>query len=199
MPYITTFLRSQLFVTLPYPESDFTNQVIIVTGSNTGLGLEAARHFLRLNATKVILAVRTSSKGESAAADLIASTKRTKSSIEVWPLDLCSYESVKAFGARVGAMDRLDVLVQNAGTWETQWHMDEGEERTITVNVISATLLCLLVLPKLRDSAGKHGSRGRFSFCGSDTHYMAKFNEGKSQGSLFEALRSDKSASMTNR
>lgn len=38
MGYITTFLHSQLFVKLPYPNYDFSNQTIIVTGANTGLG-----------------------------------------------------------------------------------------------------------------------------------------------------------------
>jgi hypothetical protein len=38
------FLRHQLFIKLPYPGADFSRQTIIVTGSNTGLGLEAARH-----------------------------------------------------------------------------------------------------------------------------------------------------------
>jgi retinol dehydrogenase-12 len=50
-------LRSQ-FAHLPYPTKKFTGQTIIVTSSNVGLGLEAARHFVRLDAAKVIIAVR---------------------------------------------------------------------------------------------------------------------------------------------
>jgi retinol dehydrogenase 12 len=62
MVYFLDLLYSQLLVKIPEQTSDFTNQTVIVTGSNTGLGLEAARLLLRLNASKVILAVRTISK-----------------------------------------------------------------------------------------------------------------------------------------
>lgn len=71
------FLYSQLFVRIPYPTRDFTNETVIVTGANAGLGLEAARHFTRLNAAKVILAVRSISKGEAAKQSIESSTKRT--------------------------------------------------------------------------------------------------------------------------
>ena len=40
----------------------FTGQTVIVTGSNVGLGKGAARHFARLDAEKVILAVRNEAK-----------------------------------------------------------------------------------------------------------------------------------------
>jgi hypothetical protein len=53
-------------VTLPYPTKDFTGQTIIVTGANTGLEFEAAKHFIRLHASKAILAVRSLEKGRVA-------------------------------------------------------------------------------------------------------------------------------------
>lgn len=43
-----TFFKSQLLTKLPYPSKKFTGQTLIVTGSNVGIGLEAARHFVRL-------------------------------------------------------------------------------------------------------------------------------------------------------
>jgi hypothetical protein len=72
-----SYFNSQLFVTpsIP-PTADFTGQTIIITGSNIGLGLEPARHFVRLNATLVILAVRDVRKGKSAKEDIA----RTESS-----------------------------------------------------------------------------------------------------------------------
>src|SRR6266576_3948372 len=62
MPFFTRVIYSKLFLTPPYPTHDFTDKVIIVTGSNTGLGLEAARHFARLNCKKLVLAVRSTAK-----------------------------------------------------------------------------------------------------------------------------------------
>jgi hypothetical protein len=62
-----SYFNSQLFVTpsIP-PTADFTGQTIIITGSNIGLGLEAARQLVHLKATLIILAVRDVRKGESA-------------------------------------------------------------------------------------------------------------------------------------
>ena len=44
---IQLFIGEQ-YTSLPYPETKHTGQTVIVTGSNVGLGLEAARHFTRL-------------------------------------------------------------------------------------------------------------------------------------------------------
>src|ERR1041384_6462603 len=93
------YLGGQLCVKPEYPTHKFTGQTIIVTGSNTGMGLEAARHFVRLDAAKVILAVRDMLKGQAAAKDIVASTER-HGVVEVWELDLASYQSVEAFAQR---------------------------------------------------------------------------------------------------
>jgi NAD(P)-dependent dehydrogenase (short-subunit alcohol dehydrogenase family) len=61
--FLSQWLYSQLVVAPPYPTHDFTGQTVIVTGSNTGLGLEGAPHFAPLNCAKLVLAVRTLSKG----------------------------------------------------------------------------------------------------------------------------------------
>ncbi|KAH0349295.1 retinol dehydrogenase 12, partial [Aureobasidium melanogenum] len=199
MGYAATFLRSQLFTKLPYPNSSFAGQTVIVTGSNTGLGLEAARHIARLEATKVILACRTVTKGQAAAADITASEHLTSDHIEVWELNLSSYESIRAFAQRVQRLDRLDAFIQNAGILTTEYRLEEGEESTITINVTSATLLGLSVLPKLRESANKFGVRGRLTFVGSDLQYIAKFKEAETTGSLYAALNNKEGVDMDDR
>lgn len=67
----STFLRDVYyqFTTLPIPQNDFAGKAI-VTGSNTGLGLETARIIAGLNAEKVILAVRHVKEGEVAKEDI---------------------------------------------------------------------------------------------------------------------------------
>ena len=148
---MTSFLKSQL-IPLPYPSSSFTGKTIIVTGANVGLGLEAARHFAR-TANKVIIACRSVEKGEVARRDIEESTKRLV--IEVWQVDLSSYESVKQFCTRAGKLDRLDVLLENAGVATPKYQEIEGMESTITINVISTFLMALLLLPKLRADSVK--------------------------------------------
>ncbi|KAJ0328991.1 hypothetical protein COL922a_013039 [Colletotrichum nupharicola] len=70
------FLYSQLFFEPRAPTTLFTDQVIIVTGSNVGLGYEAVRHFVRLNAARVILAVRNVEAGHKAKETIEQSTGR---------------------------------------------------------------------------------------------------------------------------
>lgn len=200
MPFITTFLHSQLLVTLPYPTTLFTGQTIIVTGGNSGLGLEAARHFIRLDAAKVILSVRSVSKGKTAAADISTSTNTPTSRIEVWPLDLASHDSIKQFAARVSRTERLDAVVMNAGILTSKYELVGEEESTIAINVINTSLLGLMVLPKLRESAKTFGARGRLVFVGSDLQLVAKFTEQNVLGKrILEALREKETANMGDR
>lgn len=197
--YAKIFAYSQFLVKLPYPTSDFTGQTIIVTGANTGLGLEAARHFIRLNATKVIIAVRTVSKGEAAVVEIVRTTQADPSRLEVWPLDLSSYDSIKAFAQRAQSLDRLDAVVQNAGILTQHWKVEEGMESHITVNVISPILLGLLLLPKLRESGKAYDKVGRLSFVGSDLQYLAKFQEKCTDRSLLKALNDKDKTDMGDR
>lgn len=107
------FLHSQLNVNIPIQAHEFSGQTIVVTGSNTGLGLEAARHLFRLCAAKVILAVRSLPKGEAAKADIESSTGRI-GVIEVHGLDLPRYGSVKKFAKQMSGLPRIDAAVANA-------------------------------------------------------------------------------------
>lgn len=108
-------VRSQLFITPKYPTTSFEGQTVIVTGSNVGLGREAARHIARLGASKLILAVRNLEAGDKAKKDIETSTRIKSDIIEVWKLDLASYDSVKAFAARAAELPQIDVLLENAG------------------------------------------------------------------------------------
>ncbi len=127
---------------------------MVVTGANVRLGLEAARHFARLGASKVILGCRSAERGEAAKLDIEASTA-TSGVIEVWSLDLGSFESVRDFCVQAEKLDRLDVVVENAGIATGVLEYLEGYESTITINVISTFLLALLILPTLRRTAAQ--------------------------------------------
>lgn len=154
-----------------------------MTGANVGLGLEAARHFARLGAARVVLASRSADQGARAKADIerslssSASTSSTSTStavIEVWPLDLASFDSVRAFCARAAALPRVDAVVENAGVAlvSPRGTLAEGYERTITVNVISTFLMALLLLPTLRRTAARFNVQPRLVIVSSDAHFM---------------------------
>ncbi|EXL42890.1 hypothetical protein FOCG_14458 [Fusarium oxysporum f. sp. radicis-lycopersici 26381] len=174
---ISSTIYSNLFINLPYPETkdDLSDKIMIVTGSNTGLGFEASQHLLRLGVGKLIMAVRSLDKGEKARKELLQLTKRSPESIEVWHLDMASYESVKSFSARaIAELPTIDVVLANAGlATSDKFSMAEDNERTITVNVISTFLLFFLLLPKLQKSSYP----GKFVIPNSATHYWAPIKE----------------------
>jgi retinol dehydrogenase-12 len=193
------FAHAQMIATLPYPTEKFTGQTIIVTGSNIGMGLEAARHFVRLDASKVILAVRSVSKGEAAKQSIIESEKRPESTVEVWELDLASYDSTKNFARRaIADLDRLDVVVGNAGIYKYAFEMAEEDESTITVNNVSTFLLGIMLLPKLRQTSVTHKEETVLTFTGSFVHFLTEFPERKAEN-IFEGLAVEKDARMDDR
>jgi NAD(P)-dependent dehydrogenase (short-subunit alcohol dehydrogenase family) len=149
------FLRAQ-FQTLPIYPKACSDGTFIVTGSNVGLGFEAAKRFVKQGARRVIIAVRSTSKGEAAKARIEAETGR-RGVAQVWQLDLASYASVKAFARRASTeLDRIDGVVENASVADHAWVVKEGAEQTLTVNVYSTMLLAVLLMPKLKECAATH-------------------------------------------
>lgn len=92
---------------------DLTSKVIIVTGSNSGIGFEAAKEFSRKGAL-TILACRNINKAQ-AAQDLIQASS-PNAHAEIMRLDLANLDSVHEFAREFHErFTRLDVLVNNAG------------------------------------------------------------------------------------
>lgn len=90
-----------------------TDRLAVVTGANSGIGLEAARGLAALGA-RVVLACRSVDKGEAARRDIEGSVATAR--VEVRELDLASLESVRLFAEGLAdEHDRLDLLVNNAG------------------------------------------------------------------------------------
>ncbi|KAJ5170353.1 Short-chain dehydrogenase/reductase SDR [Penicillium coprophilum] len=192
---------SNIFIQLPYPEGDLNGQTVIVSGSNQGLGLEASRHLLRLGVEKLIMAVRDLKKGEAARQELLKSTGREESSVEVWLLDMDSYASVKSFASRAAVLPRLDALLANAGLATNTFIVSEEDERTITVNVVNTFLLVALLVPKLRDSASKFNITPRITIPNSALHYIASLGQldPHYKSSIFESLNNKETTNMMGR
>jgi NAD(P)-dependent dehydrogenase (short-subunit alcohol dehydrogenase family) len=157
-------------------------KVVVVTGSNTGIGLETAVGVAALGATTV-LACRNATKAEVAAKEV---TQRTwNDDVHVVTLDLADLVSVKQAAEEVlSRWDRLDVLVNNAGgTWSERTLTAQGFEHTFGVNHLGPFYLTNQLLPRLRGataarivnvtSVGHHfATKGmRFDDLQSERHY----------------------------
>ncbi|WP_460303558.1 oxidoreductase [Actinocorallia aurea] len=141
---------------------DQTGRTFVVTGANSGLGLESARR-LAEHGAHVIMTARDPEKGRAAAAGL-------PGSVEVRTLDLADLESVARFAAGV---ERADVLVNNAGVMMTPRRTTaQGFELQLGTNHLGHFALTALLYPVLRAgsaprivtvSSGLH-KRGRIDF-----------------------------------
>lgn len=171
---------------VPTPQ-DCNGKTYIVTGANTGLGFECAKHLVRLSAVKVILGVRSLSKGETARSKIEAATGR-KGVAEVWHLDLTSYESVQNFAKKVRGLDRVDAVIENASVALDKWTYAEGLETTLTVNVVSTFLLAALILQKLQESSKKFGNKPYLVVVGSGAGFSQKGVLEKIDGDIFDGL-----------
>ncbi len=99
-------------------------KLAVVTGANSGLGLETSRA-LAAKGARVIMACRSRDKGEQARARLLGTTRPDSAPtptpidprlIEVRELDLASLASVARFAdALCDAHEQLDLLINNAG------------------------------------------------------------------------------------
>lgn len=90
-------------------------RVAIVTGANTGIGLETAR-LLAQKGAEVVLACRSADKGQAAIAELERSTPSLVGTVRLELLDLSDLDSVADFAHRITARyPRLDLLINNAG------------------------------------------------------------------------------------
>lgn len=129
--------------------SDLSGKLYIVTGANSGLGLEATKELLMHNAT-VIMACRNLEKSQKEV-DEIKQTIQSGEPI-LMKLDLSDLESVKSFVNKFKAKyDRLDGLINNAGIMQPpRMETKQGFEIQIGVNHLGHYALTGLLLDVLK-------------------------------------------------
>jgi NAD(P)-dependent dehydrogenase (short-subunit alcohol dehydrogenase family) len=128
------------------------DKVCLVTGGNTGIGLETARALARMGAT-VVLTSRNALKGQQAVEDIRATTDSER--VELISLDLASLASVRTAAETFKKRhDRLDVLVNNAGLiLGERTETKDGFEATFGVNHLGHFLLTTLLRGELEAAA----------------------------------------------
>jgi NAD(P)-dependent dehydrogenase (short-subunit alcohol dehydrogenase family) len=120
---------------------DLTGTTVVITGANSGLGLETAKA-LAAHGASVTIAVRSATRGAEAAKEIGHDT-------EVRSLDLASLESVRAFAADWGELG-IDILINNAGVMYTPLlRTQEGFELQIGTNHLGHFALTNLLLPNI--------------------------------------------------
>ncbi|KAH7144193.1 hypothetical protein B0J13DRAFT_585007 [Dactylonectria estremocensis] len=164
----TLFLKAQFRTSpqLPPKSTNLDGKVAIVTGSTSGLGLEASRQLLSFGLSTLIVTARSMAKGEQVASHL--RTQYPRADIKVWPLEMEHYDSIQAFARRAELCPRLDMAILNAGTQIADFTLvpTTGHEKLVQVNYLSTMLLAILLLPVLK-AKSPEGSSGRLTIVSS--------------------------------
>ncbi len=126
---------------------DMTGTTVVITGGNSGIGLETAAALATAGARTVITA-RDPERGAAAVKDLAT---RTGGDVSLVLFDLASLASVRAGAAELlDRFDRIDVLVNNAGIVLSDRRLTvDGYEMTFAVNHLGPFLLTSLLTERL--------------------------------------------------
>jgi NAD(P)-dependent dehydrogenase (short-subunit alcohol dehydrogenase family) len=140
----------------PWSPADIPDQsgrTAVITGANTGIGLEAAR-YLAGRGARVVLACRDAGKSQAAATAISRDTPGAD--VETIALDLSSLESVRTAAAEIRSRyPQLDLLVNNAGVMMSPHQVTtDGFELQFGTNHLGHFALTGLVLPSLLEVPG---------------------------------------------
>lgn len=147
------------------------DRVCLVTGASSGIGRAAALGLARMGAT-VAMVCRDQARGEAARAEI--QEKAGNQTVDLLIADLSSQEAIRRLANEYRfRYDRLHVLVNNAGVYNTKRHVTvDGLEAMFAVNYLARFLLTNLLLDVLKKSAparvinvaGAYHAKGRIDF-----------------------------------
>jgi NAD(P)-dependent dehydrogenase (short-subunit alcohol dehydrogenase family) len=144
----------------PSPGS-LAGQLHVITGANTGLGLESAKRLAAADAT-IVMTARSDAKGDKAKGQVLDYLKeRSINNKEIYSLtlDLSDFESVKSFPERYEKMlgsRKIDVLMNNAGAINKDFELSkDGIERTFQSNHLGPFLLTSSLFPYLNHDGAR--------------------------------------------
>lgn len=143
---------------------DLTGKIAIVTGGNTGIGLETTRTFAAAGAT-VIVPARDIEKAKRNLEGI--------ANVELEVMDLMNPDSIDAFAAKFIASGRaLHLLINNAGImWVPLRRDSRGIESQLATNYLAQFQLTARLWPALKKANG-----ARVVNVSSHGHQFAPFN-----------------------
>lgn len=128
------------------------NKTVLITGATSGIGFETAVALAGKGA-RIVFTTRDAARGVETQQRIISRSGNH----EVFPMfcRLDDFQSIRDFAKNFTAQHAsLDVLINNAGIWETvRKESVNGIEMTFAVNYLAPFLLTLLLLPQLEKSA----------------------------------------------
>lgn len=135
----------------PEQIGDQTGRTALITGANSGIGLETAR-VLASRGARVILAGRSQDKLDQAATTIRHAVPGAR--LDTLVLDLGDLASIRSAAAQLAAHDTVDLLVNNAGVMNLPERRTtkDGFEMTFGTNHLGHFALTAQLMPALRRS-----------------------------------------------
>ena len=145
MPKVRNWKPSQL--------PDLTGKTYLITGGNSGIGLEAAK-MLGVAGGKIVIACRNPAKAKAAAAEIDA-VSRTNT--DIVQLDLADLASIRKAAASVkNKYKKIDALVNNAGIMQTpKLQTKDGFEMQFGTNHLGHFLWTGLLINLVEKAKGR--------------------------------------------
>jgi NAD(P)-dependent dehydrogenase (short-subunit alcohol dehydrogenase family) len=128
------------------------DKVVLITGATSGIGKQTAVGLATLGAT-VVFTARDMDRGGTTKDEIVRESKNDRVSFIY--CDLASFDSIRSCCREFeNKYQRLDVLINNAGTWNfKRVESRDGIENTFAVNYLAPFLMTNLLLDVLKRSA----------------------------------------------
>lgn len=151
--------------------SVLNHKVAIVTGANSGIGFEVARHLAAHDCT-VVMACRNLKQADEARAAIVKDYPVAK--LDIMQLDLADIDSIDHFSKEFSAKyASLNILINNAGALNVpNGKTKQGLETIMGVNFFGPFALTAKLYPLLLKADGD----ARIVTVGSDTHRKGKID-----------------------
>lgn len=167
-------------------------KVVLVTGSNSGIGKETAFQLAAMGAS-VVMAVRNREAGEKARQEIM--DKTGNNNIDLIVADLSVMKEVRELARQFKEKhEKLDVLVNNAGgVFSKRMETEDGFEMTLALNHLAPVLLANELLPEL-----KRAAPSRIVNVSSGAHAFGRIDLEDLQSQKYSSMRAYGTAKLMN-
>ena len=136
------------------PNVNLSGKNIVITGATAGIGKETARSLAKMGAN-IFFTARSKKKTLNAIEEIRNDIKNDSVIMEHKFLDLMDLDSVRDFPSLLNGIDKIDVLINNAGVGHEVGVTKQGIERIFGISYLSHFLLTKELLPFLLKSGAR--------------------------------------------
>ncbi|KAH9884230.1 hypothetical protein F4778DRAFT_763467 [Xylariomycetidae sp. FL2044] len=192
LPLFWTNLTTRSSPLRPSELDALTGQAALIAGGTSGCGLELAK-ILAAHCVRVIITARDPKRGKQALDEIrksFPSETAAKAQLDVWPLEMESFQSIRQFTERLLELPSLDIVVLNAGVWHLHFTRSaDSFESHLQVNYLASCAISLTLLTVLGRGRHSPGSRpGRLLNVTSEGHALEDIAAGKTASEVLESF-----------